>query len=166
MTVSMFPPALSSLTLGATLASGLIAGVFFAFSSFVMRALAKLPPPQGIAAMQSINVVVLNRSFLGLFVGAAGASAILIVASIVNGLDAASALRIAGGALYVLGTFWVTLARNVPLNRALSALSPEAADAAETWSRYVREWTMWNTVRTLAALAAAALFTLALAQGA
>ena len=48
------------LTLLAALGSGLIGGVFFAFSAFVMKALARLRPDQGIAAMQSINVTVLN----------------------------------------------------------------------------------------------------------
>ncbi len=61
-------------TLTAVLGSGLIAGTFFAFSSFVMPALARLPAAQGIASMQSINVVVINPLFLGVFVGTAGVS--------------------------------------------------------------------------------------------
>jgi uncharacterized membrane protein len=48
------------LTFVAALGSGLVAGIFFAFSNFVMKALARVSPAQGIAAMQSINVVVLN----------------------------------------------------------------------------------------------------------
>jgi len=53
----------------ALLGSSLIAGVFFAFSSFLMKALARIPTHQGIAAMQSINVVVINPTFLGTFMG-------------------------------------------------------------------------------------------------
>jgi uncharacterized membrane protein len=49
------------------LGSSLVAGIFFAFSNFVMKALARVPPAQGIAAMQSINVVVLNRWFSRFF---------------------------------------------------------------------------------------------------
>ncbi|MGK3962527.1 DUF1772 domain-containing protein [Sorangium sp. So ce118] len=162
----MIPLALLLLTVGSTLGCGLIAGVFFAFSSFVMPALAKLPPAQGVAAMQSINVVVLNRWFLGVFVGTAGACLILAVVSLFSWSEAGSRLRAAGSALYVIGTFLVTMARNVPLNDALARVSPEAAAAAETWSRYVPAWTAWNTVRTLAALASAALLTLALVQSA
>ncbi|WP_438011839.1 anthrone oxygenase family protein [Sorangium sp. So ce321] len=162
----MMPRALFLLTIGSTLGCGLIAGVFFAFSSFVMPALAKLPPAQGVAAMQSINVVVLNRWFLGVFVGTAGACLIVAIASLVSWSEAGSRLRVAGSALYILGTFLVTMARNVPLNAALAGVPPEAAVAAETWARYVPAWTSWNTVRTLAALASAALFTLALVQSA
>ncbi len=160
----MIPQVLFFLTLGSTLGCGLIAGAFFAFSSFVMPALARLPPAEGIAAMQSINVVVLNRSFLGVFVGTAGACLILIVVSVLSGSEAGSKLRIAASALYLIGTFLCTMTRNVPLNNALERVSPETAMAAETWSRYVPAWTTWNTVRTLAALASAALFTLALVQ--
>ncbi|XXX80804.1 anthrone oxygenase family protein [Sorangium sp. So ce134] len=162
----MIPQALFFLTLASTLGCGLIAGVFFAFSSFIMPALARLPPAEGMAAMQSINVVVLNRSFLGVFVGTAGACLLLAVVSMFRWSEAGSTLRIAGSALYVIGTFLVTMTRNVPLNDALERVSSQAASAAETWSRYIPAWTTWNTVRTLAALAAAALLTLALVQSA
>lgn len=54
------------LSILAMLGCGMIGGVFFAFSSFVMRALARLPDAQGLAAMQSINFVVLNWHFLGM----------------------------------------------------------------------------------------------------
>ena len=62
---------LYTVILVSALGCGLIAGVFFAFSSFVMKALSRIPAAQGIAAMQSINVVVLNPVFLGVFFGAA-----------------------------------------------------------------------------------------------
>lgn len=59
------------LTVAAALGSGLIAGVFFAFSNFVMKALSRVPSAEGLAAMQSINVMVLNPLFLGVFMGTA-----------------------------------------------------------------------------------------------
>lgn len=62
---------LFALRLVSALGSGLIAGVFFAFSTFVMTALARRPPAEGMAAMQAINVAVLNPLFLGVFVGTA-----------------------------------------------------------------------------------------------
>jgi len=57
-------PALSLVTLVAALGAGLNGGVFFAFSTFVMPALSRLPASQGIAAMQSINVAAINRRYL------------------------------------------------------------------------------------------------------
>ena len=51
----------------AIVGSGLTAGVFYAFSTFVMAALARMPPEQGIAAMNSINVTVINPWFFAVF---------------------------------------------------------------------------------------------------
>ena len=55
----------------ALLGAALIGGVFFAFSSFVMKALSRVPSAESIAAIQPINVVVINPSFLGSFIGTA-----------------------------------------------------------------------------------------------
>lgn len=65
MTEQLFPIVIISAAAGC----GIVGGVFFAFSTFVMQALAALPSASGIAAMQSINLVVLNRRFLGVFFG-------------------------------------------------------------------------------------------------
>ena len=54
-----------------SLSCGLVAGVFFTFSTFVISALARLEPPQGIVAMQSIHITVINPLFMGLFMGTA-----------------------------------------------------------------------------------------------
>jgi len=63
----------------AMISCALVGGVFFAFSSFVMKALARVSPPGGLEAMQAINIVVLNRSFLGLFMGTAVVSLLAAV---------------------------------------------------------------------------------------
>ncbi len=158
--MSLSPFAL--LTLATALGAGVIGGVSFAFSSFVMTALARLPPAQGIQAMQSINVVVINPVFLGVFLGTALASAVLVAAALMtwNGPD--SIWLLAGGLFYLLGTFGVTVAINVPRNDALAPLDPSGAEAAASWSRYVGERTAWNHVRTAAAVAASACSMIAL----
>jgi uncharacterized membrane protein len=146
----------------AALGSGLIAGAFFAFSSFVMGALARLPPAQGVAAMNSINLVVLNRSFLGVFFGTAALCVLLAIAALAGATGGRAPWLLAGAALYLVGSIGVTMACNVPRNVALAKLDPAACEAAAAWSRYVAEWTGWNHARTAASLAAAALFVLAL----
>ena len=78
----------SLLTLGAALGCGLIAGVFWAFSNFVMPALACLPPRQGMAAMQAINLAVLNRRFLGVLLGTGLACLVLAVGALGEGAGA------------------------------------------------------------------------------
>ena len=62
--------------------SALISGIFFAFSNFIMKALQRVPSPEGLLAMQTINVTVLNRGFLGVFMGTALICLILAVISI------------------------------------------------------------------------------------
>lgn len=153
---------LFALTLLSALGSGLIAGAFFAFSTFVMGALGRLPAAHGIAAMQSINVVVINPWFLGVFVGTAAACAFLVVAALLAWQEPGAMLLLAGALLYFAGTFLATMFFNVPLNDALAAVAPDSSDGASLWSRYLITWTNWNHVRTIAALAASAVLTIAL----
>ena len=150
------------LTLLAALGCAMMAGVFFAFSSFVMTALRRLPATQGIAAMQAINVLAVTPVFMTALFGTAVACVGLAAWATISWGEGPSALVLAGGALYLVGTIGVTIACNVPLNNRLAALHPQGADAAGYWDEYVTRWTAWNHVRTVAALAAAALLTVAL----
>lgn len=149
-------------TLVAALGCGLIAGVFFAFSTFVLPALAKLPAAQGTAAMQSINVVVLNKAFLGVFMGTMLLSLALAVISPFDWSSPAAKFRIAGAVFYVIGSFGVTMAFNVPLNDALAAIVPDTGEGPITWARYVHDWSIWNHVRGGASLLGSASFILSL----
>lgn len=158
MSASLLPP----LAILAALGSGLIAGTFFAFSAFVMAALARLPPAQGIAAMQRINRTVLNPWFFAAFFGTAALGLAAVVLALLHRSAPGSGLLLAGGLLYLLGCIGVTIAFNVPRNAALARLDADSAAAASPWRRYLREWTAWNHVRTAASLAAAAAFVLAL----
>jgi uncharacterized membrane protein len=144
------------LKLLSTLGCGLIAGVFFAFSTFVMAALAKLPAAQGIAAMQSINIVVINPWFMSAFLGTTIACLLLAIFSLVKWHQPGAAQLLIGSLLYLVGTFLVTIAFNVPLNEALAVVKPDSSEAAKLWSNYLNQWTFWNHVRTGMALAAAA----------
>lgn len=152
-----------ALTLAAALGSGLVGGIFFAFSSFVMTALGRLPPPQGIAAMQAINVAVLNPLFFAVFFGTGLVSVALAILALADWSRAGSGYLLVGSLLYPLGSILVTMLANVPLNRALAAVEPESAEGAQCWARYRTAWTAWNHLRTVASLAAAAALMLALA---
>ncbi|MHC0432620.1 anthrone oxygenase family protein [Streptomyces sp. O3] len=152
-----------ALTLLAALGSGLIAGVFFGYSTSVMRALGALPAPQGIAAMQKINVVILNPVFLCALMGTAALCVVVAVITLVVWPDRGAVEVLLGSALYVFGSLGVTIAANIPRNTALAELDPQAPESAEPWRRFVAEWTAWNHVRGGAALAACAAFVLALA---
>ena len=147
----------------AAIGCGLVAGVFFAFSSFVMAALARLPLDHGIAAMNTINVTVINRTFMLSFFGSAGLCLAAAVLSIFQWSPTGGTLVVLASAFYLAGCIGVTMVRNVPLNNALAAVPLGTPQAAALWTRYLSEWTRWNTVRTVASAAAAILFTAGLA---
>ena len=151
-----------ALKLFSALGCGLIAGVFFAFSSFVMNALARLQPTQGIAAMQSINITVINPLFMAAFLGTAAACIFLAVSSLLKWHQPGAAYLLLGSLLYLIGTLGVTIVFNVPLNEALARVEPDSTGGASLWANYLANWTFWNHIRTAAALAAAASFTIAL----
>jgi uncharacterized membrane protein len=141
----------------AAIGCGVIGGLYFTFSTFVMSALARIDRASGVAAMNAINVVIVRSAFLPVFLGTTVAALALALVGLFH-LDAAGApAMIAGGAAYVVGMFVVTMLFNVPLNNAL------ARDGEAAWDRYLRVWTAWNHVRALASIAAAVLFVVAIA---
>lgn len=151
-----------SLIYFAVISSALSAGIFFAFSTFVMRALALQPAASGIATMQSINVTVFNPWFYSAFFGPAVACVMLVIASLRNWEQPGAIYLLVGSLLYLIGTIGVTALGNVPLNDALAIMRPTSTEGAQLWSRYLIDWTLWNHVRTAAAFLAAAMFTLSL----
>ncbi|MGH9837834.1 MAG: DUF1772 domain-containing protein [Blastocatellia bacterium] len=151
-----------ALKLCSALGCGLAAGVFFAFSTFVMNALARLQPVQGIAAMQSINITAINPLFMATLFGTGAACLVLTGLSLFRWHQPGSAYLLAGSLLYLAGTVLVTIAFNVPLNDALARVEPGSAEGAQLWANYLANWTRWNHVRTAAALMAAALHIIAL----
>jgi uncharacterized membrane protein len=150
------------LTVLAALGSSLMVGTFFAFSVFVMDALARLPAGQGIAAMKSINVTVLNPIFLGVFLGTALICAGLGIVTLASWSTSGSTWLVLGCLLYVVGCFGVTMIFNVPLNNALARVTDGTSEASAFWATYQSQWTTWNHVRTVAPLAALACFIQAL----
>jgi len=149
-------------TLLAALGCGLMAGVFFGFSSFVMPALARIRPAHGIRAMQSINVVVLNRWFLGVLLGTAVVCGGLALGALGSWSEPGAWARFAGACLYLAGTILVTSVYHVPKNAILSRLSADSAEAERFWPEYLAGFCTWNHVRGAAAFAASALLILAL----
>lgn len=142
----------------AVLGCGLVGGVFFAFSNFVMRGLGRLPPPEGIAAMQAINITVINPGFMGIFLGTAALSLFLAIAAVQRWPQPSALYGLAGSLLYLIGSFGVTIACNVPLNDSLARVDPQSPEGAQLWSHYLVWWTIWNHVRTVASVAASGCF--------
>ena len=150
------------LKLATILGCGLMAGLFFAFSIAVMRALAQLPPSEGIAAMQAINVAIVNPLFLVVFIGTAVGCVLVVITSLIGPRSANTTYAIAGAVIYLVGSLLVTVLFNIPRNNALAAVSATDAASATVWASYLSEWTTWNHVRGIAALAATALLAIGL----
>ncbi|MBX4889113.1 MULTISPECIES: anthrone oxygenase family protein [Rhizobium] len=146
----------------AAIGSGLVAGIFFAFSTFIMTALSRIPAEQGIAAMNSVNVTILRSPFMGLFVPTAILCLVIAVLALIDWRGGASALMLTGAALYLLASFASTIIFNVPMNDALAKAAGNGAEAVQLWNTYVRDWTWWNHVRTIASLLASVAFVRAL----
>ncbi|MCP3103671.1 DUF1772 domain-containing protein [Myxococcus sp. K15C18031901] len=153
----MLEATVNTLTWLAAAGSALLAGTFFAFSSFVMKGLSRLPPERGIQAMQALNVAALERGLMSAFFGTTGVCLLLAVSTPWTWSTTGAGPRLAGALLLLVGGFVVTAAFNVPRNELLAALSPTSPEAASQWRSYVATWTAWNHVRTAACLAAALL---------
>ena len=145
----------------AILAYALVAGVFLAFSDFIMRALALTGGSGGVEAMQVINREVFRWIFMVLFLGIAAASLGVAGYGARHLGEPAGALILMAGLVYLFGCFGVTVVCNVPMNEALAAMERSEPATRDYWlETYVPRWTFWNSVRTGAATLAAALLLL------
>lgn len=158
----MVDRAMFALTFAAAIGSAVVGGIFYAFSSFVMAALGRLPAAEGAAAMNAINVTVINFSFMTVFMGTALICLVLAGGSWFWWGETRGKLILVASLIYLIGSIGVTMVGNVPLNDALAAIQPNVPEAAAIWSQYLGVWTGWNHVRTIASLVAAVLFMAAL----
>ena len=153
------------LTTVAALGTGVVGGVFFTFSVFVMRALGRLPSNKGISAMQSINTAAPAPLFMAALFGTGVACVVLAISALFRLDEPDAVYLLVGGSLYLV-TIVLTIAYHIPRNNALAAVDPDSTDGASYWSYYVSAWTAWNHVRTIASVAAAAMLTIGLRVGA
>lgn len=140
----------------------LMAGTYFAFSAFVMPALAQLDPSSamGARAMQEINRVILRSPFMPVFFGSSLLSLVAIAAAAFEEASPAGPPMLFGALVYLGGMFAVTAFGNVPLNDALEAA--RGPELEGVWQDYLRDWTRLNHLRSAASLLAAMAFAEAL----
>jgi uncharacterized membrane protein len=142
------------LAVATPIGAGLMAGLFFFCSVVLMPALARIPGPAGISAMQAVNVVIVRALFLVVFLGTAAAALVLAVL-------APEPLHMVAAAAYLVGVIGVTAAFNIPLNNALDRVAADSAEAERLWRHYLSRWTAWNHVRTVTSTAATVTLVLA-----
>ena len=135
--------------------AGLVTGLLFAFSNFVIRALADLPNDKGMYAMQRINETIMNPVFLVLFLGTPILCTLIAINSTLHFDESGALLKLVGALAYLVGPFGITLIFNVPLNNQLATAKSAVAD--EVWPIYQIQWQRWNHIRTYIGVAAIAL---------
>ena len=146
-------------TLCSAIGAGISGGVFFGFSSFVMKALDRLPNSQAVAAMQAINKAAPTPLFMTALFGTAVTSVAAGVGALGRLDEPGTRLTVLGAGLFV-GCIVITAAYHVPRNDALAAI--DASTALPTaWSTFSSGWTAMNHVRTVAATTAAIAMTVA-----
>ncbi len=131
---------------------GVMAGVYFAFSAFVMRAFDILPAEQAIEAMNAVNLVIVKSPFLALFFG----STVLALAQVILSLAYLQGiplyLGVIAGLVYLFSMFLCTVLFNVPLNNQLASFDALKENADYAWVSYRCRWTRWNHLRTIGSL--------------
>ena len=140
------------------LAYALVAGVFLAFSDFIMRSLAIATGSSGVEAMQHINKEVFRWIFMTLFLGMAAGS-VALAGFAWFAIDGAAGVLILLAALaYLVGCFGVTVVFNVPMNEALAGMETASEATRQYWLQsYVPRWTFWNSIRSAASTISAIL---------
>jgi len=161
LAATMSSGAVRALTIACIAGAGLVAGVYFLFSNFVMRGLRSLPAPAGMAAMQSMNKAAPNPLFVLALVGTGIACAVLGVVAATSWSAPGAPWALVGSALYV-ASLLVTMTYHVPRNNAFDLVDPSSPDAAGRWARYLSEWLPWNHARASAALASVVVLAISL----
>jgi uncharacterized membrane protein len=136
----------------AAIGSGLIAGIYFAFSAFIMRAFDSLDTSEAVTAMNSINEIILRSLFMPLFFGSTLVSLALVVLALFNWNETGAGVMLIAGAIYFFGMFVCTLVFNVPLNNRLAGVNKASPNTEQVWTHYFKTWSRWNHVRTVSSL--------------
>lgn len=134
----------------ATLTTGLIAGVFYAYATSVMTALGQADDRTFIDIMQKINVVIINPWFMLGFMGTVGFT--VLAAALHLGKDQRTTLIWIGVALLLnIIAFAVTSGLNVPLNNQLANAGDvgQIPDLAAVRTQFESSWVTWNVVRAV-----------------
>lgn len=136
--------------------TGLMAGIYLAFSAVIMTSLNELPALHAAQAMNKINDVIVNTIFLPIFFGSTLWYAGLIVWSSADWQSGTSGLIILSALIYIVSTFLVTAFGNLPMNNKLKAIESNETLLVDYWKKYQHSWSRLNHIRTLSSTVAIA----------
>jgi uncharacterized membrane protein len=143
--------------------TGLVAGLFYAWSVSITRGLARVADREYVSVMQATNRAIQNPLFFASFFGA---QILLPVSSFFfYGTGGARFwLILASTVVYTAGVMGVTVFGNVPLNNRLDRFKLESSSPEEIAGArggYENLWNNLNTVRTVSSILALVLIVLA-----
>jgi uncharacterized membrane protein len=149
------------LTVLGIVGAGLMAGVYYTFSTFTMAGLRRLPASEGAAAMQAVNLEAPRPPLMSVFFGTALVGVGLYVLAISDFEGFSSLLSISGASLYI-SSIVITGVFNVPLNDRLEAANPGSPQGISVWTDYQRRWTRFNHLRVAVSTASVLLLSASL----
>ena len=136
----------------ATLSSGLLAGLFYAWSISVTPGLAKVGDANYLQAFQSMNRAILNPAFFILFMGLAVLLPLLCFLYYRSPVNTQFWYILSASVLYLVGVLAVTIFGNVPMNNTLEVLRIESMNAEQMASfrlGFENKWNKLNMIRTI-----------------
>jgi uncharacterized membrane protein len=136
----------------AILLTGLMAGIFFTWSNAVKPGIGKLSDIEYLRSLQSMNRVILNKAFIGIFLGAVIAVALVPIAHFKLFPDNIFWLFILALVTYWIGVFGVTVLGNIPLNELLDKSNLDTMSINELKilrSSIEVKWNNFNLVRSI-----------------
>jgi uncharacterized membrane protein len=140
------------LTLSAVIGAGVVAGVYFAFATFVMPGLRRAPASSAIGAFNGINKAApASPLFMLVLFGTGIVSVLLMIWGLQHRDNPAAIWMLVGAGLYLVSLL-VTMMYHVPHNEQLMKVDPHGSGAAATWTQFYSAWMGWNWVRTVTAL--------------
>lgn len=147
-----------------TLATALMAGLFYAWSCSVTVGLAHLSDADYVAAMQAMNKAILNPAFFIIFFSTPLLLPLSTYLHYGPYLSGRFWLLLAATVLYLAGGLGVTVFGNIPLNESLAAFDLSSASAEVVALRrasFEGRWNNLHTIRTVASTLALLLVSMA-----
>lgn len=135
-----------------TTVTGLVAGLFFAWTFSVTRGLANLSNSEYISAMQSLNKAIQNGVFFICFFGAAILLPISAFIHYQNPLSTRFWYLLFAAIIYLAGVMGVTISGNIPLNQMLDNFNLHSAsleEIAHQRAKFELPWNRLNNIRTI-----------------
>lgn len=142
------------LTIISLLSIALIAGLFFTWSNSIMPGLKQLSTKSFLEAMQSLNRVILNPSFLITFLIPVALLPLNCYLQFKEAVGMKFYFLLLACIFYVFGVFLVTMIVNVPINESLDKLDILRAsdkDLLHQRIQFENRWIPFNTTRAICA---------------